>query len=224
MKDENPAVIFIPDNYKTGATFLGFEIKLFNVFQAIILASIPVIIDYLVIPSYFNISLTNSYLLSVTIFFSASFGYLGLIGVNDMTLGEFVYNYITYKKRQRKTYYNPRIKKEILTIFDEEETREELPREKIIALYNTYKEKFDEKNREAALKMEQNSLSEDEIVFFEDDYGVVDKPVEYMNPKEYKLYMKAQRKQRKQEEKQRKKEEKLKRKEERANKKSNERK
>lgn len=197
MSDESPRVIFIPDNYHTGTSMFGVEIKISNAIQTIILVLIPIILNYFVIPSYFSIDRTSTVLLSFTIFCVVILGYLGLVGVNGMTLGEFVYIYLMYRKSKRKTYYNPRLKKELKPIIVEETTREELPRDKMLALYNQYKEKFDEKNRQAALESEMSGDYENSQIFFEDDYGIVDTPVEYMSQKEYKAYQKRLKKERK---------------------------
>lgn len=207
--NDKPKVIFIPNNYKAGLNVLGFEIKIFTVVQAVALAAIPFIFTYLIIPQFYNLNVYNKYIFGITMFFAAGLGYLGFVGIGGMTLGEFVVNFVNFKKRQRVAYYNPRVKREILSIFAEEEVREELPRDKIIAMYSQYKEKMDAKNRETMAKSIEEINNVEDNVFFEDDFGFVSKPLEYMTQKEYKQYQKQQAKAAKQAKKEQKKAEKL---------------
>lgn len=202
MNNEKVRNIYIPRNYKTGANILGFEIKVWNVLQGIVLAAVPLFIGFYLIPKNYGFSLTSPWLTTPTIMFASLFGYLGLVGIHDFTFGEYVAIVLKFKKNQRQTFYNPRAKREAITVIKEEETREELPREKIIAFYNTYKAKIDEKNREAAHKYEMENELDEENMYFEDDLGAVDKPVEYMTNKEYREYKKALKKKARQEAKQ----------------------
>lgn len=192
MNKDEPKVVFIPTNYKTGNSFLGYEIKTSNVFQGVLLALIPIIICYVILPKFIEIKFMDT--LSIVTFFSAGLGYLGVIGINGQTLGEYIQDWLTFRKNKRKTYYNPRIKKEAIFFLDEQkQDKEMLPRDKIIAFYNKYKAHSDLKNRELAHELEKE-FEQSEELYFEDDSGFVMKPIEYMTAKERKQYEKEQRK------------------------------
>ena len=192
MNKDEPKVVFIPANYKTGTSFLGFEIKTSNVLQGILLALIPVVICYAILPEFIEIKFLDT--LSPVTFFSAGLGYLGVVGINGQTLGDYVSDWLSYRKNTRKTYYNPRIKKEAVFFLDEQkQDKEMLPREKIMALYSKYKAHSDLKNRELAHELEKE-FEQSEELYFEDDSGFVMKPIEYMTAKERRKYEKEQRK------------------------------
>ena len=85
----------------------------------------------------------------------------------------------------RKTYYNPRVKKEMVSLMTEQsEANQVLPREKVLKMYNEFLEKRNLADQAKAHEIEDNDLGED--VFFEDDFLVMDKPKEYMSDKEIK--------------------------------------
>ena len=205
MKNDEPKVVFIPANYKTGTSFMGFEIKTSNVIQGVILALIPVVIGYGIVPKLIDFKIEN--MLSIVCFFSFGLGYLGVVGINGQTLGGYIQDLLNFRKNKRKTYYNPRIKKEAMFFLDEQkENKEMLPREKIIAFYNKYKAHSDLKNRELAHELEKDFVQTEEL-YFEDDSGFVAKPVAYMSAKERKQYEKEQKKLQRKDDKERKRKE-----------------
>ena len=192
MKNDGPKVVFIPANYKTGNSILGHEIKTSNVIQGCILAMIPVIIGYGIIPKFIDVDEVS--ILSTVIFFSFGLGYWGFVGVNGQTLGGYIQDWFMYRKNRRKTYYNPRIKKEAIFFLDEQMSNKDmLPRDKIIQFYNKYKAHSDLKNRELAHELEKE-FEQSEELYFEDDSGFVAKPIEYMTAKERKMYEREQKK------------------------------
>jgi hypothetical protein len=132
------------------------------------LALIPVVVCYAILPEFIEIKFLDT--LSPVTFFSAGLGYLGVVGINGQTLGDYVSDWLSYRKNKRKTYYNPRIKKEAVFFLDEQkQDKEMLPREKIMALYSKYKAHSDLKNRELAHELEKEFEQSEELYFEDDD-------------------------------------------------------
>jgi hypothetical protein len=69
---------------------------------------------------------------------------------------------------------------------------EMLPRDKAVIFYKRYKEEYDKKQREKVMQ-EQTRIGSSDIsrMYFLDDEGIIDKPVEFMTDTEYKKYQKA---------------------------------
>ena len=126
----------------------------------------------------------------IVTFASAILGYLGVAGINGYTFTQFIKSIIRYRKKKRVCYYNPRIKTEASPYNQESLAEQMLPREKLEMFYKKVKSGYDAKQRENALDEEKYILSDRENMFFEEDSGVIDKPVEYMDNKEYKAYRK----------------------------------
>lgn len=180
--NETIAVAQIPENFATGSTFLGFEVKPLNLIQAIVFGVIPILIS-MGINKYFYVNILT--VIGVTALCSIAFAFLGFVGIDNVTPLEYLIKYINYKRNMRKTYYNPRVKKEMVSLMAEQsEANQVLPREKILKMYNEFLEKRNLADQAKAHEIEDNDLGED--VFFEDDFLVMDKPKEYMSDKEIK--------------------------------------
>lgn len=182
-ENETIAVAPIPENFATGSTFLGFEIKPLNLIQAIIFGLIPIIVNFGIINKYFYVDILT--LIGVTALFTVALAFLGFVGIDNVTPLEYLIKFINYKRKMRKTYYNPRVKKEMISLIAEQsEANQVLPREKVLKMYNEFLEKRNLADQAKAHEIEDNDLGED--VFFEDDFLVMDKPKEYMSDKEIK--------------------------------------
>lgn len=205
--DNNVDIEFIPLNYKDVIPILGMVFPVKNLIQGCILGIIGALLCYIIIP-YFN--LETSTIISTSIIVIGGLTILGIMGVNGDTLFDFIVEFILFHKRKRDAYYNPRVKTEATSVVIESqsENRELLPRDRILALFEKYKDKIDEKNR---IKSKENYNFADVDIyhtFFEDDIGIVEKPLEYMTPGERKAYDKNIKKQKKKVEKERRKAEK----------------
>lgn len=175
-------VVPIPENFASDGTFLGYEIKLLNIAQAIGFGAIPFAITFGIINKYFYIGTTT---IVITCMIAAGLAYLGFFGINHETPLEYLIKYINFRRNARKTYYNPRVKTEAKSIFEEKnEEAEVLPREKIMKVYNEFLEKRNLSDQKLAHELEEREY--DGEVFFEEDFAVVDKPIEYMDKKEKK--------------------------------------
>lgn len=187
----------IPDNYQTGISMFGTTFKAVNLIEAAILAVIPWILFFFILPK-----LDLNFPIDIKTIFSALFcvfgGYGGLYGYRGKTLSQVVQSLFSWRLKRRVAYYNPRIKAEVLPIYmNKQENNEMLPREKVMLLFEKYKKELDKKQQQEALNLESEILTDRTNVYFEDDIGVVDKPVEYMTAKEYKAYRKKVRKEEK---------------------------
>lgn len=179
----------IPKNFAAGDTFLGYEVKWLNAIQAIVLGSIPLLVSYGIISKYFYTDGVTQF--SITLMITIGFAGFGYFGIDNITPFEYIYNIMNFRKRKRKTFYNPRVKTEYKSIFVEQtEGNQLLPKEKIMELYKKYIDK-----RNLADQQNARALFEDDYdstLYFEDDFAVLDKPEEYMTKKELKEKRKQQ--------------------------------
>lgn len=183
-------VVPIPENFAADGTFLGYEIKVLNIIQAVVFASIPFLIVYGIIDKYF---VTGTTTLVFTVMAALGLAYLGFFGINHETPLEYLIKYIEFRRNARKTYYNPRVKIEARSIFEEKnEEAEVLPREKIMKIYNEFLEKRNLSDQKIAHELEEKEY--DGEIFFEEDFSIVDKPLEYMDKKERKQKEKEEKK------------------------------
>lgn len=182
----------IPENFAAEGTFLGYEIKLLNILQAGVLGIIPFLISYGLINKNFEIENGLS-LFGVTALFGLGLAYLGFAGIDHVTPLEYLYRILKFKSRERKTFFNPRVKREKISLLAEQsEINQTLPREKVLKMYNDFLEKRNIADQQRAHLFEENELDED--TYFEEDFDVMEKPVEYMSDREFKQYKKEQKK------------------------------
>lgn len=154
----------IPYNYEDGVPFLGQIYKKRNLLEAVVFGFL--IGGGLFYLSYFIILFT----LQVSI-------YIGLIalfmifilfanGINGDCPTRQIKHLILSKIKHRTAYYNPRIKrvdKPEIDIYDDEENV--LPRDKIIAMFNKYKEKM---NIETKHEIKQEDIQSEDYIFMDD--------------------------------------------------------
>lgn len=179
----------IPRNFAAGNTFLGYEIKWLNLIQAFILGSIPLYVSYGIVSKYFYTDAT--YQFSITITAMIGFAIFGYFGIDNITPFEYIWNVLNFRKRKRKTFYNPRVKTEYKSIFVEKtEGNQILPKEKIMEFYKKYIEKRNQIDQQNARALFDDEY--DDTLYFEEDFAVLDKPEEYMTKKEIKEKHKKQ--------------------------------
>lgn len=192
-KYEELKVVYIPKNFESGVNILGNTYSNARVIEAGIMAIIPIIIVFIIMP-FAGVEMATTTKLTIVVTISGGLGLLGISGINgDSCLG-FIKTLLTYVKNKRIAYYNPRIKKEAVSFINQTNEIDVLPRDKVIALYKKYKETFDEKERENIVKQQEKVKELGLGIYFEDDIGVLDKPIEFMSKKEYKEYIKEQKK------------------------------
>lgn len=190
---ETPVTVPIPKNFAADGTFLGYELKPLNIIQAIILGLIP----FFVVFGFLNkIFIFNNYisLLAITGLCSLAFAYLGFAGIDNVTPLEYLLRFLNFKKKERKAYYNPRVKKEMISLSQERnnEASKTLPRDKVMKIYNEFLTKRNLSDQQKAHEIEDNDLGEE--VYFEEDFLVMTKPKEYMTEKELKQQEKIEKK------------------------------
>ena len=195
---DKPRTVFIPNNYKAGISIFGFKINLRYAIEGGVLACIPLIIGIVIVPK--TLGLSFSEILPTTFFFVLLFGALGIYGIDNSPVSVFITDFINAKKNKRETYYNPRVKNEVMSIFSNVRPKDEqmLPREKILEIINKYQKQMDNANQK---ELESESIyNKKEKIYFEDDIGIVNKPYEYMSEKEIKMLKKQEEKIRKENE------------------------
>ena len=205
MSDKRVREFYLPPNYQTGISLFGKSFEASYLAEGTIMALIPIVIFYFVLPNagiHIPLGTTNT----IVTFLSVIFGYLGLVGINGYTFTQFMRSLMRYRKNKRVCYFNPRIKIEASPYSEQNAAEQMLPREKLEQFYKKVKSGYDAKQRENALEEEKHILSDRKNMFFVEDAGVIDTPVEYMDNREYKVYRKKQKKearQKRKEEKQR---------------------
>ena len=109
---------------------------------------------------------------------------------------------IVWQRKRRVAYYNPRVKTEAFPAVGGQERSDKdlLPREKIVALYSGYLEKFGELGRERTAGDSDAAEAPDmKDMYFEDDIGIIDKPAAYMTQAERRAFERMIRRRKKQE-------------------------
>ena len=188
-QDEVRETHYIPENYSAGINFAGMNFKVRNFIEGIIMALICGLISAFVL--YQITFLDFGTRIGLVISFALMGLVLGIAGINDEALSVFVSNKLSFDKRKRTAFYNPRIKDETIPyIYEYQSNRESLPKEKIIAFYRNYKASIEKKEQEKMLEFQKTNTFDETSMFFEDDEGIVAKPIDYMNPSEYRKYLK----------------------------------
>lgn len=179
----------IPDNFENGINFAGFNFRPIFLIEGIILGIL-----------FFGVSIGLMFAFGIRSISSSTIGIclvpsvlaiiLGIKGINDEPLTTFIKNLRYFNTSKRTTYYNPRIKTEIKSIGSGGDNSGQyiLPRDRIIALFTKYKKALDEKNIKRLEEEKGTNKFVQSQMYFEDDIGVVDKPIEYMSKQEYKDY------------------------------------
>lgn len=179
----------IPDNYENGINFAGFSFKPIFLVEGIVLGVICFGLTLFII-SLFKKDGIDSTTIGIALVPTLGAVFLGIKGINDEPITTFIGNVSKFSRSRRIAYYNPRIRTDEKSISESELESDTnvLPKDKIIAVFNKMRKAISDRNIE---KIEddnnQNSLS-NKPMYFEDDVGIIDKPVEYMSAKEYRKY------------------------------------
>lgn len=202
MSENYGREFYIPPNFKTGINILGKTFSVTSLTEGLVLALLPIVIVFYILPQA-GVEVSWKTGSTIVTFASVILGYIGIKGINGYSLTQFIKSILRYRKNKRICYYNPRIKTEASPYNTANVAEQMLPKEKLEQFYKAAKKKYDAKQRKIAVEEQKDILTDRRNMFFIDDAGVVDTPVEYMDNKEYKEYKKKLKK----EERQRKKEE-----------------
>lgn len=171
-------IYVIPYNFSSGTVIAGETYRTRNLVEGIVL-SVPVIILVFALGR----SLTLAVRLSITLSTALPLLLLGIVGVGGNSLTGFLNIYFRYLNHRRKLLYNPRVKHESRPInLNQLHNQMALPRDKMLALIEQYRQKTSQ--GEGAL--------ESDILFFEEDIGILPTPDEYMTRRERRSLKKAQ--------------------------------
>ena len=180
---EAPRTFYIPPNFKNGLNFMGMSLSWLKTIEGAVFGGVAAIITYFIC-AYFEAD-TVTMLSSVLIVF-AIFGYAGFSGVNDQNFTEFIYTFFKYQKRRRKAFYNPRVKEESRpTVSDlQKENGDMLSRETFEKIYRKYLDNSQKKKQLEEESLDSQVFDDGTPLFFMDDEGMIDKPLEYMTSRE----------------------------------------
>ena len=199
-EEETYDVVAIPPNYQGTIILFGMAFAKWNLIEAVVLA---VIIFFAVLAVLIRHAASDlSTLIGWAAVPAVSAGVLALRGINGDDLLSFLRHVIVWQRKRRIAYYNPRVKTEAFPAVggQERSDRNPLPREKIIALYSGYREKFGELGRErTAGNTDAAEAADMKDMYFEDDIGIIDKPAAYMTQAERRAFERMIRRRKKQE-------------------------
>lgn len=180
----------IPMNYKGGIPLLGFSIKIRNLLEGIVIAVVLVVataILMIVIP--FGKTTTK---IEIVVMFGGLGLLIGVKGINDEPIFEWFKNLMSFRQKRRTAFYNPKARKAIPYAQEYEEKIKNQPKEKIVSIYNKVKGKIDKDEQEKLLEFQKTNNFDIQRMYFKDDEGTIDKPIEYMDASERKAYLKAE--------------------------------
>ena len=143
--DENYKTIYIPQNFENGINVFGMNFRTRFIVEGIVVGALTTISAFLLFKNSFGIG-NFGQLIGYSIAIGGVFTFLGIKGINDEPLSSFLANMLSFAKKKRTTYYNPRVKKEAVSYTDERSSKggqeEAIPRERILAIIDGLKEKY----------------------------------------------------------------------------------
>lgn len=172
-EDETLDTLVIPENFVDTGRCLNGMFRTRNLAEGIAFAALPA---YLLI----NSSLVIERKIIVTVVVVGIIMTLFVSGINGDSVLEFFYHMSVFRRKKRVAKYNPRVKKEATPGYLTENGNE-LPRDKIIRLYNEFMSKGGSKDEEAVSRDIYDPMYKE---FFEDDLGYVETPDDLKTKKE----------------------------------------
>lgn len=178
---------YIPTNQGEGQAFIGHIVKTRNLIEGILMGSIPF---------FFVMYWTQGYAFSTRVTLAALIGcplmFVGLNGINGDSITVFLRVWLKFNKKRRVLFYNPRVKTEAMPLIFEKSKEETSAKDQVIK----YIEKKIEVQKKKRISKNELAMTqtEDGLVFFEDDIGILDKPDDYKTAKELRLEARENRK------------------------------
>jgi len=168
MQSEEYRLRRIPENYENGIHIAGFCFRPIFLIEGSILCIVLGSVSFFCMLKF---GLKDfGQMIGISLVFAGSGLFIGIKGINDEPITLFLKHLKTFNKNKRVSLYNPRIKTEAKSIFDEKQ-KELLPKEKILAIFNKYKDSLDKKEQEK-VRLSFDSEEGNQIVFL-DDIGVI---------------------------------------------------
>jgi len=194
QESESYKVRQIPDNFGNGINIAGMHFSGIFLVEGIVLAALFFVLTFLCLKSLGMCDIGE--ILGICLVFSGIALVVGVKGINDEPVTTFVKNLHAFNKGRRTAYYNPRIKLEAKSIKWEGlyENKDAIPKEKIMAAFNKYKEAAEKRQQAKAKEFEEANAFDQSNMFFEDDIGIIKKPSKYMTKEEAATYDKKKRK------------------------------
>ena len=164
MHDEQYVTRHIPENFESGINAFGMSFRARFIVEGGLLGLLfgGISYFYLVSVNAFDIGTR----IGISIALDALFMILGLKGINDEPISEFLMHLVAFSKGKNTAYYNPRIKTEAKPLAVDDMS--ELPKEKLLSLAVKVKDELKEKAQLRAQNRTENEKP-DEIIVFEDD-------------------------------------------------------
>lgn len=177
----------IPENYATGLNIRGYNFRVRNFIEGIVLG---VVFGAVLMAIVWNFTFLDSGTKFGFILSAVAGGFiLGTSGINDEPITEFISNAFKFRGKRRNTYYNKRVKLEVLPyVYEQKNRMENMPIEKIKAYFIKVKERSEQAERNAMVEFQKTNTFDSSSMYFKDDKGFIDTPYEYMNASERRKY------------------------------------
>ena len=168
----------IPYNFSVGTVIAGETYRTRNLVEGLLLAVPSVVLIFV-----FGESLSFTVKLSISMSVGLPLLLLGVVGVGGDSLSRFLLIFFRYMRRRRTLIYNPRVKHESRPVdLETLHSQMALPRDRMLALIEQYRQK----------NIRSDSIVEADVLFFEEDIGVMPTPDAYMTNRERRNLKKTQ--------------------------------
>lgn len=188
-EDPNQYQIYIPVNFETGIVILGKSYPIGNTIQGAVFLAAPYLLFFMVLRHWLHVDLSTNVCFAISTFIGVPTGIGGLSGIYGATFLQWVGMWFNFMRHRRSAYYNPRVKVEAKCTLSLEHKTEFLSpeyfQEQYKRIVKAHKQKHLDAFSQATSAEEQNN-----VLFFKEDVGKVDKPYEYMSSSERRAYRK----------------------------------
>ena len=176
---ERPNQYFIPQNTGSNLNFMGMSMSWRKVIEGGVLGGAAALAVYYIC-EYFGVSTQT--MLTILLLAFVIVGFAGFHGVNGQYLTAFILSFLKFQSRRRKAYFNPRVKTESKpTVSDlQKKDGELLSSDKFESFYKKYIDNRKQREKDQLENFENEIFSDSTPLYFSDDAGYVDKPLEYM--------------------------------------------
>lgn len=177
MEQQENRPLYIPPNFKEGTSVMGFMVRPLYAIQAVPWVLLMALVFFLLLRSWsLTAKIVGFAVTSIPVIF------LCIVGLNGDSVYRFIRNAVHSNRTRRICLYNPRIKTEIKPLAMVPLNEQMQPGDRILAFIEKMKKEKEDKQEEVDLTN----------LYFQDDEGIVEKPIEYMTPKERRAYLRNQ--------------------------------
>ena len=188
-KSDDERAYYVPENFASGMSVLGYLIEGKNIIEAAIWDGISLFVVWEILPQFMKLTRINCWQITLCCVFM--FTVINLHGIAGDTISTFIVSYVKNIRGRKSCFYNPRVKTEMKPMYNGQEDKSviQVSKDKLQHMYTEYRKQQDTK-----LKSEIEQAQQDNSLFFKDDIGVIDTPYDYMTSSQRRKYDRQQRK------------------------------